>query len=457
MKIFKKITLFVLTLSMIVGLIVFTPTKSNAAMKLISNKKITVTVGDLDVIVVKNAKTYKKVKYVSSNKKIATVNKKGFVTGKNPGICTITIKADSKKAKSKVTVLPKEVEISTATLVSETSAKVTWVPTRGVSGYYIYYSTNPNKNFKKVIVKGAKTNNATIQKLVLGNTYYFKVKAYVKSGKKTLVGKTFSNTLDVKTWKMVWNDEFSGTALDTSKWAYSTGNTGYGSSMLVDYQKECSEVKDGNLLIKPEFQWNTSSNKAVSESYRSAMITTQNHYEVKYGKIEIRAKVPKGQGTWSAAWMLGTENTWPHSGEIDILEATQNLGKPHIEQCIHCTKFNVLSSGTGSKHQATEVADASTAYHTYGIVWTKNAITFTIDGKDTWTYDPSEYMQAASNATDQSDIWPFNNPFYLILNCGLGDALGGEIHPESWTKISSDGDIDTYQDCFSIDWVRVYQ
>ncbi|MFQ9514582.1 MAG: family 16 glycosylhydrolase [Eubacterium sp.] len=454
MKLFKKITSAIIALAMIVTLCAVNPSATEAAVTIRYGKKLTLNIGKTDTIIVKQ----KGATFKSSNKKIATVSKKGKVKAKKAGTCKITITVGSSKKKATVTVKPAKVAIQSAALASTNSAKVTWKKTKGASGYYVYYSTKKSGGYKKVNVKGAKKTSTTIKNLALGNTYYFKIKAYAKAGKKTITSGSYSAVKSVKTWKMVWNDEFSGTTLDKTKWnnTGATGAGGYGNNELQDYQIDYCEVKNNNLIIKPQFQWNTTTKKAVSNSYYSTKIWTRGQYSVKYGKIEFRAKMPKGQGTWAAAWMLGNNYSWPQCGEIDVLETTSELTKTIIPQSIHCTKFNGMSTSSGNKHWDTKVSDATTAYHTYGVIWTDQTITFTIDGKVTGTYDPNNFV-LDGNGTQDSTIWPYNQPFYLILNCAIGGVLGGNVTPTYWTKIKTEGNIETYQDYYYIDWVRVYQ
>ena len=451
MKGTKKIVSVVLTLAMVVSLITVTPSKADAAVKFRYGKKLNLLVGESDSIVVKGKATYK-----ASNKKVATVSKKGVVKAKKPGICKITVKVGKSKAKSTVKVLPNDVKISGVTSASSTSAKVTWKKSPAVTGYVVYYSKTKNGTDKKLEVKGANKTSAIVSNLELGTTYYFMIKAYAKSGSKKFWSPEYSAVKSLKTWKMVWNDEFDGTKLDTSKWNNdgATGAGGYGNDELQNYQMEYSEVKDGTFIIKPRFKWDTSTNKCVPKEYYSTKVWTKGQYAPKYGKIEFRAKLPKGQGTWAAAWMLGVENTWPLCGEIDVLETTKDITKTFIPQSVHTKRNN----GTNGKHitKSTKVDSATTAFHTYGVIWTDKNITFTIDGKETLTYNPNDF-DFTGQALSQPDIWPFNKPCYLILNCAIGGTLGGSVGPQYWTKIATEGNIETYEDYYYIDWVRVSQ
>ena len=120
-----------------------------------------------------------------------------------------------------------------------------------------------------------------------------------------------------------------------------------------------------------------------------------------------------------------------------------------------------MPTSSGNKYKDTTVATATSAYHTYGIIWNAKEVTFTIDGKVTWSYNPSRYV-ATGNAWANSSIWPFNKPFYLIINCAIGGTLGGNVGTDYWTKIGekkySDGNTnEIYQDYMYVDYVRVYQ
>lgn len=458
MKGLKKLTSVVLAIAMVVTLCAVNPTPANAAVKFLYGKNLTLTVGQKDEIIVKGKATF-----TSSNKKVVTVSKKGAVKAKKVGTVKITVKVGNSKAKATVTVKPAKAKVTGAALASINSAKVTWNKVKGATGYYVYQSTKKNSGYKKVAtVKGAKKTTTTIKNLTLGGKYYFKVKAYAKSGKKTYISAKYSNAMSVKTWKMVWNDEFNGATLDTTKWNNNgaTGDGGYGNEELQNYQMDyCSIENDGSvraLVIKPQFQWDKSKQEPVSKKYFSTKLWTKGQYSVQYGKIEFRAKLAKGQGTWAAAWMLGNNNGWPMCGEIDVLETMSEATKTKIPQSIHCNRFNGMPTSPGNKYRTTTVSDATSAYHTYGIEWDAEKIKFTIDGKETWTYDPDNFV-ATGDGNSDIEVWPFNQPFYLILNCAIGGTLGGKVNPTGWKKIATDGNIETYQDYYYIDWVRVSQ
>lgn len=460
-KMLKKIISVALAMAMVVTTVyVGNPTTAQAKVTIKSKKTVTLIAGNSSKIKVKQ----KGAKFTSSNKKIATVSKKGKIKAKKPGTCKITVKVKKSKKKVTVKVTPGATSIDYAKNTATNGISLEWTGVSGATGYQIYYSTNSKSGFKVTTV--GKVTRTTVNGLTAGSTYYFKIKPIAKVSGKTYVCSKFSNVVSDKVRKMVWNDEFSGTTIDSTKWNTNgaTGAGGYGNDELQNYQPQYSEVKDGNLIIKPQIEWNPrkktiQGQKPNLQAY-STKLWTKGMYNLTYGKVEFRAKLPKGQGTWAACWMLGN-GTWPNCGEIDVLETTMQKEKTLIPQSIHCAKFNGMSTSSGNKHTDTKVPTATSAYHTYGIIWNAKEVTFTIDGKVTWSYNPSRYV-ATGNAWANSSIWPFNKPFYLIINCAIGGVLGGTVGTDYWTKIGekkySDGNTnEIYQDYMYVDYVRVYQ
>lgn len=458
----KKLVAIMMSVAMTVTLCAVNPTKAEAAVKILYGKKISITVGGSDNIIVKGKATFK-----SSNKKIATVSNKGKVKGKKAGTCKITVKVGSSTKKVNVTVKPKKVTIKSAKLTSISSAKISWKKVKGASGYYVYYSTKKSSGYKKVRVKGGSKTSTTIKNLKLGYTYYFKVKAYAKSGKKYITSGSYSKIKSVKTWKLTWSDEFNYTdkAKVLENWSYEEGhgvNGGWGNNEQQHYTNTGDNVllTGNSLVIQPKYEYIESENRY---EYTSARLVTRDKKTFKYGRIEFRAKVPSAQGTWAATWMLGQKNQWPYSGEIDIMETLSNtrtgmFALDSIPQTIHNERFNGMSSSSGPKNGTTTVNGSTTGYHTYGINWTENEIIFTIDGKTTWIYVPSSYV-LDGDGTDDNSIWPFDDYFYLIMNVAIGGTLGGSI-------VGPNGIEDTiiYKDevigekgRMYVDWVRVYK
>lgn len=443
----KRVLSIVLALAMIVTVISINPTEANAKVTIQSGKKITLTIGKSEKIYVKQ----KGATFKTSNKKVATVSKKGVVKAIAPGKCKITIKVGSSKATSKVTVNLANVKITSAEPISVNGAKLTWKKVKGAKGYYVYRSTKKSSGYKKVAT--VKKTNATIKNLALGYTHYFKVKAY--NAKKKVSAK-YSNVKSVKTYKLVWSDEFNGTSLDMSNWTYETGHgqNGWGNQELQDY-KAGNNIKfeNGNLVIIP--RWVKKS--GMKDEITSTRIKSKGKREFKYGRMEIRAKAAKGKGTWSAGWMLGDgtgdSRGWPYDGEIDILEA-MNGGVP---QTIHCEYFNNQYWSHGNKNYQTGLTQAQCAekYHTYGIIWTEKYIQFTVDGVNKGKYDPSIYSKSIYDK-----VWggEFDHPFFFILNCAIGGNAAGQVDlNDGWTLVKNTATEKVYEDYFYIDYVRVYQ
>ena len=231
---------------------------------------------------------------------------------------------------------------------------------------------------------------------------------------------------------LIWSDEFetSGNPCNDN-WLYDIGNGsgGWGNNESQFYTRENAIVQDDVLKIKAKKE------TYRGYSYTSSRMKTQNKFSFTYGRVEVRAKLPSGGGTWPGIWMLGDDITtvgWPGCGEIDIMEHRGN-NQGVTSSAIH------MAAGYGNTpfvHERDRVSDVSTNFHTYGIDWTKDKIDFTVDGFVHYTYSPA-------NKTNSN--WPFNKPQFIILNVAMGGSLGGAIDP-AFAESSME-----------IDYVRVYQ
>ncbi|MCR5835813.1 MAG: family 16 glycosylhydrolase [Lachnospiraceae bacterium] len=361
----------------------------------------------------------------------------------------------------KVTFNPAKVKAVSATSGID-QAKVTWTKVKNATGYEVYCSTTEKKGFKKVAtVKGGSVTSVDLKDLKSG-TYYFKVKALAKAGKKTLKSDYSKASEAVKVWTLTWSDEFNGNSLDTNNWSFEKGQTGWGSAEYTLYTTDGSNCKlaDGNLVIIPRIQYNKETKKFNASSATSARINTKGKKEFTYGKIEIRAKASKAIGTWSAGWMLGADcdtNIWPKCGEIDIMEGMSG----GVPQAIHCEYFNNQATAPGgNKNYDTGLTQAKAAedFHTYTALWNETSIEFSVDGKRVGLYDPSKYKEDI-----REKCWPFNHDFFLNLDCTIGGNATGLYYftkpydATGWTVVKEDGNIQTLEDYFYIDYVRVYQ
>lgn len=264
------------------------------------------------------------------------------------------------------------------------------------------------------------------------HNYTVYVYAYSSTGNSINVSKNITVTVTSKTYTtLLFSDEFNTPgAPDSSKWSYDIGSGGWGNSESEYYtnRTDNAKVEGGYLKIiaqKESYQ---------GSEYTSARLKTQNKFNFKYGKVEVRAKLPAGGGTWPAIWMLGSNITsvgWPASGEIDIMEHIGNdLGRIHGS--IHTPSSFGATVNTSTKL----VSDVSTAFHVYGVTWSPESIEFTIDEVVFYTYNPS-----AKN----SNTWPFDANQFIILNVAMGGNFGGSIDPNF------------SQATMEIDYVRVYQ
>lgn len=224
---------------------------------------------------------------------------------------------------------------------------------------------------------------------------------------------------------LVFSDEFSTDgAPDPTKWGYDLGNNnGWGNGELQSYTNSPSNVivQGGNLVITA---------KKTGSSYTSARLKSENKYEFSYGKVEFRAKLPAGAGTWPALWMLGQNyatNTWPACGEIDIMEHKGN--QPNIILgSVHYTG----RSGGNSVTSQTLSSNVSGDFRKYKVIWSPQSIRFYVEN-------------VLFHSVINTNSLPFNSDFFLIMNVAMGGTFGGTVDP-AFTQSSME-----------VDYVRVYQ
>ena len=231
--------------------------------------------------------------------------------------------------------------------------------------------------------------------------------------------------------ELVWSDEFNGSTLDLNSWNFQLGDgcptiCGWGNNERQIYTENNHRLEDGKLMITA---------RKEGDSYTSTRITTQNKRTFKYGRMEARAKVATGQGIWPAFWMLGTNITevgWPSSGEIDILEY---VGKE--EDMVYTTLHVPAGHGDSAFSKKTLFKDVEDGYHIYAAEWSPDQIEFFVDDTSVFIYNPEK---------KDDSVWPFDQPFYFIINLAVGGNFGG---PEVDDSI--------FPQEFSIDYVRVYK
>ncbi len=219
--------------------------------------------------------------------------------------------------------------------------------------------------------------------------------------------------VDLPGWKLVWSDEFDQPGLpDPAKWSYEKGLVRNNEKQFyTENRRENARVEDGKLIIEARKE------KSGGGDFTSASLISKGHGEWKYGRIEVRAKLPAARGTWPAIWMLPAEfgkASWPKCGEIDIMEHV-GFNPGVIHGTLHSETYN-HTKGT-QRETKIPVPTFASDFHTYAIDWSAEKIVMFIDGKSYATYD--------RKSGDTENEWPFDKPFYLILNLAVGGSWGG--------------------------------
>ena len=266
------------------------------------------------------------------------------------------------------------------------------------------------------------------------NTYIVYAYAYSSTGDYINVSKSVTVLVSNQFNKLIWSDEFdTDGSPDDTKWGYDigTGDNGWGNGEKQYYTDRTENVivEDGYLKITAKRE------DYEGSEFTSARLKTQGKYDFTYGKLEVKAKLPQGDGVWPAIWTLGSNIStvgWPACGEIDIMEhwgydPEKVSSATHKPSCYGgCYDVSVGS---------TTISDLATEFHVYGIEWSEDEIEFYIDGELKYSYKPSVI---------DDDTWPYYNPQFIILNV----AMGG-----SWFEVESD----FTQSTMEIDYVRLYQ
>jgi beta-glucanase (GH16 family) len=232
-----------------------------------------------------------------------------------------------------------------------------------------------------------------------------------------------------------WSDEFDYSGLpDPAKWGYDIGGSGWGNNELEYYTNDVknASVSDGKLTI-------TAIKEEIGgRTFTSARLVTKNKGDILYGRIEIKARVPAGKGTWPAIWMLPTDwayGDWPKSGEIDIMEHV-GYDPDVIHISTHCEAYYFRLNN--QKTAVKKIVNATNEYHVYRVDWTPYAIKGYIDGQLIFTN---------VNEGTGSKVWPFDKRFHLILNVAVGGDWGG----------AQGIDEDAFPASMDVDYVRFYK
>ena len=236
--------------------------------------------------------------------------------------------------------------------------------------------------------------------------------------------------------ELQWSDEFNGSgAPDGAKWGYDLGGGGWGNQELETYTNSTDNaVQNGGNLVITAIRKGT----AGAYSYTSARLLTKNKQNFQFGRIDVRAKLPKGQGIWPAIWMLGSDidtNNWPKCGEIDIMEL-RGQTPTEILSTMHYADNNGNHQQSGVEH--IKPADGSSFaddFHIFSAVRSQDQIRLYLDGKQYYTY-----------AKGSMYPYPFNNNFFVILNVAVGGNFLG--NPDATT---------VFPQQMQVDYVKYFQ
>ena len=284
----------------------------------------------------------------------------------------------------------------------------------------------------------------------------------------------------VSDWQLVWSDEFDGTSIDGQKWTHEVNCLGGGNAEKQCYTEDeaNSYVSDGTLKIVA-----LPAAEGAQQPYTSARMITKNKADFKYGRFEMRAKLPSGQGSWPAFWLLPTDEVyggWPKSGEIDIVEAV-NLkakdaeGNPesHVYGTLHYGKDWPDNVNSGKAYKLPDGANPADDFHTYAIEWQEGEIRWYVDDYLYATQRRSEirtnskgetvglkhrgwfaeyFDQVSGELTTHYSNAPYDQEFHMLLNF----AVGGNW-PENVNETGVDASAFENGQTFEIDFVRVYQ
>ncbi len=237
-------------------------------------------------------------------------------------------------------------------------------------------------------------------------------------------------------WNLIWSDEFNYSGLpDSTKWGYDVGGSGWGNNELEYYtfkRDSNARVENGHLIIEARKE------VAGSNDYTSARLYSQRAGNWTYGRIEVRAKLPRGKGTWPAIWMLPTNWTygnggWPDNGEIDIMEHV-GYDPGVIHASIHTNKYYWRINT--QKTKTIKIPDVQDQFHVYAMEWYADSLSIFIDSLKYFTF---------YNEHTGWEVWPFNKNFHLILNIAIGGDFGGQV------------DNNIFPQQMLVDYVRVYK
>ena len=247
-------------------------------------------------------------------------------------------------------------------------------------------------------------------------------------------GDGYTTPLDYSGYQRIWQDEFDGTDLNSDHWTFEegTGSNGWGNNELQYYRKgkNNTSVQDGKLeIIAKEETFN-------GQKYTSARIITKDKFDFRYGRVDIRARLPFGQGIWPALWMLGSNFGsvgWPQCGEIDIMELVG-----HEADVIHGTahwSYQGTHAQAGGSRGLSDNKDYSEEFHVFSVLWDEDGIS--------WLMNDRQYYHLSTTEDEMSE---FHNRFFFIFNVAVGGNWPGS--PNTSTA---------FPQKMTVDYIRVFE
>lgn len=239
-------------------------------------------------------------------------------------------------------------------------------------------------------------------------------------------------------YNLAWADEFDGDTLDLTSWTYEIGdgcpnNCGWGNNEWEYYREDNTSIVDGNLVITAKKQ------SFGNHDYTSSRLVTKGKRQFKFGRIDIRAALPEGQGIWPALWMLGSNIDavgWPSCGEIDIMELTGDV-PDRVVGTVHFGASQAQHQFISQSRFAANGESYQDQFHVYSINWDNNIIEFLVDDQVFKTITPGDLNGAP---------YPFNKNFFFIFNVAVGGNWPG--YPDGTTP---------FPQHMIVDYVRVFQ
>lgn len=244
-------------------------------------------------------------------------------------------------------------------------------------------------------------------------------------------------------WRLVWSDEFNGPEIDRSVWDYEIGFIRNKEPQYYTDRPENSYIEDGNLVIETRME------SYMGAPYTSASLNTRGKKAFRYGRIEMRAKLPKGNAIWPAFWTLGEGGHWPRDGEIDIMEmwggeieeiwgssGDRGLGDGVTTGCIHyADEDGKHVADELAKYRLPDGAKCADAYHIYAIEWDAEEIK--------WFFDDVNFKNFKIDSAAKRRS--FQQPHYILVNTAISPTLKPGPTAE------------TLPQKYFIDYVRVYE